>query len=58
MKPHKLAIYRVQDLARMTGVTVRALRYYDRLGLLRPARHQTNGYRLYTGNPGFHPAGA
>jgi DNA-binding transcriptional MerR regulator len=36
----------VQEFARLTGVTVRALHHYDRLGLLRP-RRTGSGYRLY-----------
>ena len=39
--------YRVGELAAITGVTVRTLQYYDRLGLLRPRRSQA-GYRLYS----------
>ena len=38
--------YRARAFARITGVTVRTLQYYDRLGLLRPRRTQA-GYRLY-----------
>ena len=37
---------RVQEFADLTGVTVRALHHYDRLGLLRPHR-ASSGYRLY-----------
>ena len=36
----------MQEFAALTGVTVRALHYYDRLGLLRPRRTRS-GYRLY-----------
>jgi DNA-binding transcriptional MerR regulator len=35
-------------LARRIGVHPRALRYYERIGLLRPADHTAAGYRLYT----------
>jgi len=38
--------YRVHEFAALTGVTVRALHHYDRLGLLRP-RRTGSGYRLY-----------
>ena len=31
----------------MSGVTARTLRYYDEIGLLRPARVGANGYRYY-----------
>lgn len=36
----------VQEFAALTGLTVRALHYYDRLGLLQP-RRTSSGYRLY-----------
>src|SRR5947209_3389619 len=39
--------YRVQEFAELTGVTVRALHHYDRLGLLKPQRTRA-GYRVYT----------
>jgi DNA-binding transcriptional MerR regulator len=39
--------YRTAEFAALGGVTVRALRHYDRLGLLRP-RRTTSGYRVYT----------
>jgi DNA-binding transcriptional MerR regulator len=37
---------RISELARRTGVTVHALRHYERLGLLQPAR-SASGYRDY-----------
>ncbi|MDM0021555.1 MerR family transcriptional regulator [Variovorax saccharolyticus] len=37
---------RISELARRTGVTVHALRHYERLGLLQPAR-TASGYRDY-----------
>lgn len=39
--------YRVRDFATMTGTTEKALRHYERLGLLTPARSAA-GHRLYT----------
>ena len=39
--------YQASEFAELTGVTVRALHHYDRLGLLRPARRTRAGYRLY-----------
>jgi DNA-binding transcriptional MerR regulator len=39
--------YRTREFAALAGVTVRTLRYYDRIGLLMPARSPA-GYRLYT----------
>ena len=38
-------------MARRSGLTVKALRYYDRTGLLRPAAvDRATGYRLYRGD--------
>lgn len=37
----------VQEVSRLSGVTIRTLRYYDRIGLLRPAARTEAGYRLY-----------
>jgi DNA-binding transcriptional MerR regulator len=37
----------VTDLANRSGTTPHAVRYYTRLGLLRPKRNPDNGYRLY-----------
>jgi DNA-binding transcriptional MerR regulator/ADP-ribose pyrophosphatase YjhB (NUDIX family) len=37
----------IQQVARVSGVTARTLRYYDEIGLLRPARVGANGYRYY-----------
>ena len=41
--------YGIRELARMSGVTARTLRWYDRIGLLKPARVGENGYRFYSG---------
>lgn len=38
--------YRIHEFATLTGVSVRALHHYDRLGLLKP-RRTASGYRLY-----------
>lgn len=38
--------YRVGEFAALTGVTVRALQHYDRLGLLKPKRTDS-GHRVY-----------
>lgn len=39
--------YTVQKLGALAGISTRTLRYYDELGLLRPARINTSGYRIY-----------
>jgi MerR family transcriptional regulator, thiopeptide resistance regulator len=38
--------YRIQEFADLSGVTVKALHHYDRLGLLKPGRTDS-GYRVY-----------
>lgn len=40
--------YSIQEFAQLAGVTTRTLRYYDRIGLLEPARVSEAGYRIYT----------
>ena len=37
--------YSIQQLSRLSGVTTRALRWYDRIGLLKPSRVAESGYR-------------
>ena len=39
--------YTVQKLARLAGVSARTLRYYDEIGILKPARISSSGYRIY-----------
>ncbi|NLO20430.1 MAG: MerR family transcriptional regulator [Syntrophomonadaceae bacterium] len=39
--------YTVQKLARIAGISARALRYYDEIGILKPARINSSGYRIY-----------
>ena len=41
-------MYTVGQLARATGISVRALRHYDEIGLLRPDDRSDAGYRLYS----------
>jgi DNA-binding transcriptional MerR regulator len=40
-------LYRAREFAGLSGVTVRALHHYDRIGLLKPLR-SSSGYRLYS----------
>jgi len=37
----------IGDFARLSGLSVRAVRYYEELGLLRPEAHSGGGFRLY-----------
>ncbi|MDX2092595.1 MAG: MerR family transcriptional regulator [Kofleriaceae bacterium] len=39
--------YTVGELAKLTGVTVRALHHYDEIGLVRPSQRNSAGHRLY-----------
>ncbi|MDD4776435.1 MAG: MerR family transcriptional regulator [Syntrophomonas sp.] len=39
--------YTVQKLAQLAGVSSRTLRYYDEIGLLKPSRVNSSGYRIY-----------
>lgn len=39
---------RVNDLAKNLGVTSETVRYYTRIGLLKPTRNTVNGYREYS----------
>ena len=37
----------VHEVSKLTGVSIRTLQYYDRIGLLHPAEYTGAGYRLY-----------
>lgn len=37
----------VNEVSKLTGVSIRALHYYDKIGLLHPAEVTESGYRLY-----------
>ena len=37
----------VNEVSKLTGVSIRTLQYYDRIGLLNPAGRTEAGYRLY-----------
>ncbi len=40
-------MYTVKQLAKLAGVSVRTLHYYDEIGLLKPSSVGGNGYRHY-----------
>ena len=37
----------VNEVSKLTGVSIRTLQYYDTIGLLRPSKYTESGYRLY-----------
>ncbi len=37
----------IGDFAHKAGVSVRAIRYYEELGMIRPESHSNGGFRLY-----------
>jgi DNA-binding transcriptional MerR regulator len=39
--------FKIGDVARLAGVSVRALHHYDEIGLVRPSTRNAAGYRLY-----------
>ena len=43
----KTMAYTVKQVAAMSGVSVRALHFYDEMALLKPAYTKANGYRIY-----------
>ena len=40
----------ISQVARLTGISVRTLQYYDEIGLLKPSELTSSGYRLYDDN--------
>lgn len=37
----------MQKLANLAGISTRTLRYYDEINILKPARINSSGYRIY-----------
>lgn len=42
--------YTINKVAKISGVSTRILRYYDEIGLLKPKRINSSGYRIYSQN--------
>ena len=40
--------YKTGEFAKMANLSIRTIRYYDKIGLLKPTKVAENGYRLYT----------
>ncbi|MFD0715745.1 MerR family transcriptional regulator [Paenibacillus sp. GCM10027626] len=43
-------MYSIGELSKKTNISIRALRYYDEIGLLKPAKVADSGYRYYSSN--------
>jgi DNA-binding transcriptional MerR regulator len=41
-------VFRIGEVAKLTGLTTRTLRYWEELGLVSPSSHRGSGERLYT----------
>lgn len=41
-------MYKTGEFAKLAGTTEKTIRYYDRIGILKPSNHSDKGYRLYT----------
>lgn len=48
MSQEKNNLFKIGELAKRAGVTVRTIRYYEELGLLSPTEVSPGGFRLYT----------
>ena len=48
MKTNGDKLFTVGRFAKLAGVSIRTLRYYDEKGLLKPSGHRESGYRLYS----------
>ena len=40
--------YKTGEVAKLANLTIRTIRYYDQIDLLKPSKIDDNGYRLYT----------
>ncbi|OBR95472.1 HTH-type transcriptional activator mta [Clostridium ragsdalei P11] len=47
MTSHKSELVSIGKFAQKSGVTLRTLRYYDKIGLLKPCAYTESGHRLY-----------
>lgn len=47
MSANSRKTYTVKEVGKLSGVSIRTLRFYDEIGLLKPAFYGDNGYRYY-----------
>ena len=50
----KKTYYTSGEFAKKANVTIRTIRYYDKVGLLSPSKKNANGYRLYSDEDFIH----
>jgi DNA-binding transcriptional MerR regulator len=48
MKEIHMTEWRIKEISELTKMSVRMLRHYDKIGLLKPSYRAANGYRYYT----------
>ena len=48
MQTKETHMYRIGELAKQAGKTVRTIHFYEELGLLHPAKRSPGGFRMYT----------
>lgn len=46
-RKEEMPMMTVNEVSKLTGVSIRTLRYYDTIGLLKPSKYTESGYRLY-----------
>lgn len=44
------AMKSISQVAKLTGISIRTLQYYDEIDLLKPSELTSSGYRLYDEN--------
>jgi MerR family transcriptional regulator, repressor of the yfmOP operon len=48
MVDHPPVLFRIGEVAKLTGLTTRTLRYWEQLGLVRPSEYAEGGERRYS----------
>ena len=43
-------MYKINEVSKLTGVSIRMLHYYDKIGLLSPSKRTDSNYRMYNDN--------
>ena len=46
-REEEMPMMTVNEVSKLTGVSIRTLQYYDTIGLLKPIEYTESGYRLY-----------